>query len=239
MGGESSKKWLFLGGAMAGAPALLRVSESMMPPWPSGVVWFSLWLAFAYGLGALFDKGQATIQGKRIGVRVVHASAAGVALWVAFSFWQASTPHGDVRISRMVLLPPQGPSGEVVVNVYYQNSGKWPIVVDNPSVSEFFQTELFVADQSYIESRLKEGLEEFLAREPLQLNSTIQSGDEQYFSISRRLTTEERNVFNSNRRILGIMGKIIYRDWWFIKQHTDVCGFFRGDRPIILACITQ
>ena len=157
---------------------------------------------------------------------------------LSVGFWQATSPRADIRFVKHLTLPESKTPGEVAMNTFYRNRGKWRASVLPTFVNDLVPTSIYsdeqkrraVEDSMYSEL---EKAERLLSGGPTEVPA---EGGDYYLSTTRPISSEDRTEFNNGKLLFVVMGRITYGDWWITKRSTQFCMFVRGDTKIMLNC---
>jgi hypothetical protein len=216
---DSASPLWWVAGASSLAAALLGATAGgfIIPPVIGGILWGVAWGMFTWGIRSLTTWGPPVRVGVSLG-----------ALGIAFSLWQATSPHAVLRVSKHELAEVrQAQNGlfHVGVNVFFENSGRYAAVASYSTVATSEALPIDPARVLQVEHRLIEAV----SRGSSFSYSEIPAGDRLYVTVvSGPFTKSELEEFKAGRRLLFVAGIFRFTDWWFWPRKTMFCVYNDG-----------
>lgn len=223
---EDDKSLYWLGGGFAlGAGILAAAGAVTIPPHVGALLWFMALSMCIHGV-TRFTKW-------------ISIPSSFALLFVAYALWQASSPHAEIRFTKMNVRT-DTKTGQLRAEYRYVNRGKEKAYVRAVSVvMEVRLTGDLATALRKAESGVSAAADRQLKGWTEVLESGSESGELSYTQNHQlQLALPEYGRDTANRVFLVAL--IGYRDWWPFEKTTRICGFLpNGVVGEIAMCGTQ
>lgn len=219
-------RFAFLGGGLVAGAAMAATGAGVIPPWPAAVIWFAAVLSFWYGLPTVF--------GNR---RWLRLGTSLVAFWVAFEVWQVTSPRADIRIEGVNLISDGSADSQLGLNVHFRNRGMHSANFRIMGAANTFNHETIrLRGLRAVEDEVRDEVDK-LARDRSMPDELVSESPPAFFTVTKSVTPEFRRQFIADERVLVVVGRIIYRDWWVRdRPSTEFCFIARGKGLAVNSC---
>ena len=227
-----TRKIVTFGGAV-GAGATLMGMDFMntVHPVPAALMWAGVWVACAIGSGGL-----PLVTSARVAFCLVLG---GLTIYL----WQAKAPRALLQIDDVVhVQDARFQQREIVgnVNVFHNNTGKWPAQID-PTVGVFL-----VPREEWADPSRRRQFEDWLYQKMRAEADGRQAWDEQPPNVKRgftanrpKMTPSEFARFDAAHAVVLHLGTIKYRDWFPSIQAVEFCVWVAATGTNMTPCASH